>query len=115
MTVADRIRIRREELGLSQDELASRCGYAYRSAICKMENAGDNIGTKRIAKVANALNTSIAYLMGWEDNATPENAELLADLITDGEMLSYIRKLHHMTDAQRGRVYGYIDMLLEKS
>ena len=37
MTIGQRIRLRREELNMSQDELAKRIGYKSRSSINKIE------------------------------------------------------------------------------
>lgn len=67
MTVSDRIRLRRIELGLSQDELARKMGYSSKSAVSRTENAGDDIGQKRIIAFANALNCTPSYLMGWTE------------------------------------------------
>lgn len=67
MTVGERIKQRREELGLTQMQLAYKMGYNTRSSISRTEQAGDDIGTNRIVKFAEALNVSPAYLMGWED------------------------------------------------
>lgn len=66
MTVADRIKSRREELNLTQEELALRVGLKGKSSVCKIESSGDNISTKSIRKYAKALGVTIAYLMGWE-------------------------------------------------
>lgn len=67
MTLADRVKIRREELGLSQEQLALRMGYSSRTSINKIEN-GRPCSQKIIARLADALNVSIPYLMGWEDS-----------------------------------------------
>lgn len=72
MTVGERIRQRREELGLTQMQLAYKMGYNTRSSISRTEQAGDDIGTNRIVKFAEALNVSPAYLMGWEDDKPPK-------------------------------------------
>ena len=66
MTLADRVRQRREDLGLSQEQLALRMGYSSRTSINKIEN-GRPCSQKIIARLADALNVSIPYLMGWED------------------------------------------------
>lgn len=67
MTVGERIQLKREELGLSQSELAKRMGYAGKSAVSRAENSGDDIGANRIVRFADALNTTPSYLMGWEE------------------------------------------------
>jgi len=67
MTVGDRIRARRKELGYSQLELSKKMGYSEKSAVSKAENCGDNITTTKIHKFAKALDCSFSYLMGWDE------------------------------------------------
>ena len=69
MDIGKRIRQRREILGLSQDELAKRVGYKSRSSINKIEIDGRGLPQSKIVQLANALDTTPAYLMGWEDTA----------------------------------------------
>lgn len=68
MDIYDRIRERRNELGLSQDELAKKTGYTDRSSIAKIEAGGVDMPQSKILAFAQALNTTTAYLMGWEDD-----------------------------------------------
>lgn len=66
MNLGYKVKTRREELGLSQEELAFKMGYKSRTSINKIEN-GRDVSQKIIVKLAEALQTSPAYLMGWED------------------------------------------------
>lgn len=66
MTVADRIRERRKELGYSQEEFAKRMGYQDKTSISKIENSGNDITMKKISKIAAGLDVTPEYLMGWE-------------------------------------------------
>ena len=66
MDLATRVRQRREELGLSQEELALRMGYSSRTSINKIEN-GRPCSQKIIARLAGALRVGIPYLMGWDE------------------------------------------------
>lgn len=77
MTVADRIKARREELNMTQEELALSLGLKGKSSVCKIESSGDNISTKSIKKYAKALNVSIAYLMGWEITGEPSSESVI--------------------------------------
>lgn len=66
MTVADRIKEKRMELNMSQTELAKKAGYSDKTSISKIESSGDEISLKKVNRIADALNVSTAYLMGWE-------------------------------------------------
>ena len=64
--IGERIRQRREELGMTQAELAERLGYRSRSSINKIENGTNDITQSKVKRFAEVLDTSISYLMGWE-------------------------------------------------
>lgn len=66
-TIGSRIRNRREELGLSQDELGKRLGYKSRSSINKIELDQRNLTQSKIKAIADALETTLAYIMGWNE------------------------------------------------
>lgn len=66
-TIGNRIRNRREELGLSQDELGKRLGYKSRSSINKIELDQRNLTQSKIKAIANALETTPSYIMGWDE------------------------------------------------
>lgn len=68
MTIYDRIKYLRENLGLSQQDLADRMGYKSRSAINKIELGLRDINQSKVIEFAKALNTTPAYLMGWDEN-----------------------------------------------
>ena len=67
MTVADRIKLKREELNMSQEELAQKIGNKDKSTISKIEKSGNDITMKNIQRIANALGVTSQYLMGWEE------------------------------------------------
>lgn len=66
-TIGSRIRNRREELGLSQYELGKRLGYKSRSSINKIELDQRNLTQSKIKAIAEALETTPAYIMGWDE------------------------------------------------
>ena len=70
-TIGSRIRSRREELGLSQEELGNKLGYKSRSSINKIELDQRNLTQSKIKAIADALNTTPAYIMGWESEDQP--------------------------------------------
>lgn len=68
MPIGERIRQRREELGMSQSELAREVGYKSRSSINKLEKDDKNgVSREQLYKIAQALKVTPSYLMGWED------------------------------------------------
>ena len=68
MTIGERIKYRRESMRLTQDYIAKKLGVAIQT-IYKYENGiVTNIPLDKIEKIATALETTPAYLMGWEDN-----------------------------------------------
>ena len=66
MNVGERIKQRRLELNMSQDELAKKCGYKSRSSINKIEMARD-LPIKKVYVMAKALNVSVKYLIGFDE------------------------------------------------
>lgn len=66
LEIYKRIRARREELGISQEELAKRLGYKSRSSINKIEKGENDIPQSKIVAFAQALQTTPERLMGWE-------------------------------------------------
>jgi len=103
MTLADRVRRRREELCLTQDELAKRMGYKSRVSINKIEN-GRPISQKIIARLADALGVSIPYLMGWDEQPAEElqgMGALAAQLIMDADAMEMAREYMQLSEADR--------------
>lgn len=68
MTVGERIKIIREEKGLSQEELAKRLGLKNKSSVCKIEKSGNKVSSPSIYKYAEALGTTVARIMGWSNS-----------------------------------------------
>ena len=76
MELYKRIRQRREELGLTQDELAKRMGYKSRSSINKIEMGENDIPQSKIVQFAKALETTPGDLMGWDtEKSAPQATE----------------------------------------
>ncbi len=78
LEIYKRIRARREELGISQEELAKRMGYKSRSSINKIEKGENDIPQSKIVAFAQALRTTPEALMGWEQSPAPASGDLPA-------------------------------------
>lgn len=87
MEIGERIRRRRVDLGMSQEELARKCGYSSRVSISKIESDSRGLPIDKVELIAKALKVTPAYLMGWEDedgneiqdDKTAEALQQLAD------------------------------------
>lgn len=66
--LGERIKTRREEIGMTQTQLAEATGYADKSAISKIEKGINDLTQSKIVIFANALRTTSSYLMGWVDD-----------------------------------------------
>lgn len=71
-TIGERIRNRRLELGYTQEELSKKLGYKNRSSVNQMENSTE-LPLKKVTKLAEALNVSPSYIMGWDMNINQDN------------------------------------------
>ena len=61
-----RVRNQRERINLSQEELALKLGYKGKSSISRIESGLNEIPQSKMQSFADALDTTIPYLMGWE-------------------------------------------------
>lgn len=72
MTKGERIKHRREQLGISQTELAECIGTSKQNLYKYENDIITNIPSERVEALAKKLNTSPAYIMGWnEDTSLP--------------------------------------------
>ncbi len=67
MNIYEKIKKKRIELGMTQEELAEKTGYKSRSSINKIENGQRDISRNQVEQFAAALNVTPSYLMGWEE------------------------------------------------
>lgn len=77
LKIGSRIRAKREQQGISQQELADMVGYTSRSSINKIELGKTDLVQSKIAKIANALHTTPSYILGIEEEPSAVKQELL--------------------------------------
>ena len=96
--IGNRIMERRQQLGLTQEELAFRMGYKTKSAINKIELGINDVSQSKVVRFAEALQTSVAYLMCW-DEETDDKKEQPTDF--DGlseRKKAFLNKVMQMSD-----------------
>jgi transcriptional regulator with XRE-family HTH domain len=94
-TIGDRIRNRREFLGLSQEDLARMIGYTSRSSINKIETGAQQLRQSKIKAVADALDTTVNYILGIDTKADSQKDYL------DNYMDQIKDIISEMDDAQK--------------
>lgn len=80
MGIGDKIRQRREAIGMSQVELANKLGYTSRSSINKIEKDINDIPQSKIIAFAEALETTPAFLMDWKDEQNDNKSNIWKNL-----------------------------------
>lgn len=104
MTIGKRIRRRREELGLTQDDLARLMGYSGRSSISVVELDKRDITWENVCKYAKVLQCSPSYLMKWDDPIPEDDLEILEEVYADPvlrkKLMDYAIKLKEIVDAE---------------
>lgn len=115
MTVGDRIRKQREKLGISQTDLAKNVKISKQTLYKYETNIITNVPSNTVQNIAEVLNVSPAYLMGWvEDNLTEENADLIPNILSDSALIEHIKKLMKLNKEHRQTIYDNIAYWYEK-
>lgn len=110
-TIGNRIRNKRHELGMSVDELAARLGK-NRATVYRYESDEiENFPIAVIAPLADALNTTPAYLMGW-DNDSGKSEAAPTSPEEDGRMREFIELFGKLTADQQALIIAQIKGIL---
>lgn len=103
----------RIELGMTQTELAARVGYSDKGMISKVENGKVDIPQSLILKFAEALQTTPAQLMGWEDNPSvvPEISQ--GDRGKEARLMEYAKIFYEHYQKASPEIQKAVDLLLK--
>lgn len=114
MTIGQRIKARREELNMSQDELAKRIGYKSRSSINKIELDLYELRQTKIKSIADALDTTPSYIMGWDEkNSLNDISEKTPTPASeDGRLNEFIALFAQLTEEQQKMIVAQIKGIL---
>lgn len=110
MSVGNRIKQRRIEMGLSIEELGKRLGK-NRSTVYRYETGYiENLPLDVIPPIAEALGTTPAYLMGWgaEDESKNEQS---AQSELSARKKEFIAKVEGMSDEQLERLEQILSLV----
>ena len=79
ITIGQRVRMARKEKGMNQTELANALGKSLRT-IQKYENGGIEISVSMINELADALDTTATYLLGFKTETPKTEITTFADI-----------------------------------
>ena len=107
MNIGERVKTLREQKGMTQEELAIKLGYKSKSSVAHIEN-GRDIPRSMVVKLADILDTTPAYLMGW-DTEQKESTPIKQD------RSAVIDRINALPDDQfekfAAKAEGYLDGL----
>lgn len=117
MTIGERIKQRRQQLNMSQAQLALKLNYRSRSSINKIELNHNDITQSKVVAFAQALKTTPAYLMGWEEHDYPPvsyqrdigSLDFNSSNMQVGETSEMIRLPEHLFNAKSEYYYYYLN------
>lgn len=93
MTLGEKVKLKREELNLSQEELAEKMNYKSKTSIHKIEVGITDLPLSKVKELADVLKTTPAYLMGWEEEK--EEKDIFSQLTA--EELAKLEKFKNMS------------------
>lgn len=110
MTTGERIKERRKELGISADKLAELIGVS-RSTMFRYENGYiEKLPINNLVPIAHALNTTVGYLMGWDDeknapiadisNEREKEAMRCFDMLSESRKIEALNYLHYLLTSE---------------
>jgi toxin-antitoxin system, antitoxin component, xre family len=96
MTLGEKVKLKREELNLSQEELAEKMNYKSKTSIHKIEVGITDLPLSKVKELAAVLKTTPAYLMGWEEDKSQEKENNIFSKLT-AEELAKLEKFKNMS------------------
>ena len=114
--IGTRILERRQQLGWTQSDLAFKMGYKTKSAINKIEAGINDVSQSKVVKFAEVLHTSVAYLMGWEEeikNDPVGTAERHFEILMDEDFVGMFDEFHSLDASKRKIVMDLVHSLAE--
>ena len=124
MTLGEKVKARREQIGMTQEELARKMGYKSKSSITKIEKGERDLPQSKIKQIADCLGTSPSYLMGWQRDEPRIDMDMLhkavemvikeqTEQIEPDRIDVIAEKLEKLSEADLDRLEAIIDAWLE--
>lgn len=115
-TLGNNIRMYREQKGLSQEELANRCGWTTnnaRSTISKIESGVNDVPTSKVKVIAEQLGVSVCDLMNSSANVqTKDKIRKLIEQCYGKEVYETLSSLLDLDTSDQKVIKTMIDSML---
>ena len=115
-TLGNNIRMYREQKGLSQEELANRCGWTTnnaRSTISKIESGVNDVPTSKVKVIAEQLGVSVCDLMNSSANVqTKDKIRELIEQCYGKEVYETLSSLLDLDASDQKVIKTMIDSML---
>ena len=120
--LGERIKSRRKELRMSQEELGNRIGFT-KSSISRIEHGDRTVSFENINKIASVLEVDQKWLLGWTDEVQFSRDQLAhhvldilenmqADVTKKDPQLSILMGyINQMNDSQKQRLIDYAEYI----
>lgn len=112
-TIGSRIKARRNELKMSQRELAARMGYTDHTTITRIEAGKSDPPQSRVAQFAKVLGVTPGHLMGW-DQEPEELADIAARVLLDPEALQMVTDYFTLSTSDQYAVRLMVSSMAQK-
>lgn len=110
--IGKRIKHLRQLKDLTQEELGNRLGVS-KATVNKYESGVvSNFSRPRIEQLAEILETSPSYLLGWDESDTEANARALERMTTYNMKIQQITSEDHLSQEEREllRIYNKVSV-----
>lgn len=111
--IGARIKARRLDLKITQKELAAKCGYTSHTSIAKIEKGGVDLPQSKILIFADALQTSVDYIMGWDSQASLGKTDLSVQPLSVAEW-RLLNTFRDLTPANQHAIIDNAEFLLSR-
>lgn len=105
--LGERIKSRRKELRMSQEELGNRIGFT-KSSISRIEHGDRAVSFENINKIASVLEVDQKWLLGWTDEVQFSRDQLAHHVL---DLLENMQVGITKEDPLLSRLMGYINLM----
>lgn len=121
MTKGERIKQLRERAGLTQEELATKLKVTKQTIHKYEKNIVTNIPSDNIEVLANILDSTPEYILGWKKAAPAEikNSNTIADItdrmLKDSDFMKIVEFIYNLDQKHVGRTWELLNLFFKES